>query len=213
MNLYKSQSAIMPYKGALALLACAFLSMSSGALSEELSEKNFDYLVEIEAKQVEGYLKYTDSKFGNFYKLLVQSSDMKTKEKVKYEELYACSKLGEKPALIGIKRLAPLQKEMKKKRIAMLVKFSAKSPKEEEITAASYGVAPVLVDLLLNDNFAGSIFVPTDVFFAFKQALNSHGFQPAAQVVSANTSLVNIQLQSQPEGRHEAMFYYPSLKK
>lgn len=211
MNFLKVRQAII-LPGAIAICFIMQAVLCCMALGQDL-EKEFEYLIEIETKPMEGFLKYKDSKFGNFYKLTVHSSDLKTKEKVKYEDLYVCSRLGEKPALVGVRRYAPLPKEMKKKRVATVIKLAEKS-KEEEIIATSYGVPPLIVELFLNDNYAGSLYVPTDSFFTFKQGLNSQGFQSAAQAVStANTSLVPIELLSQPLGRHEAMFYQPSLKK
>lgn len=211
MNLFKVRQAFLQPSS---IAFCFTLqAMLCGAACGQDLEKDFEYLIEVEAKPMEGYLKYKDSKFGTFYKLTVHSSDLKTKEKVKYEDLFVCSKLGEKPALVGVRRYAALPKEMKKKRVATVIKLPEKS-KEEEIIATSYAVPPLIVELFLNDNYAGSLYVPTDSFFTFKQGLNSQGFQSAAQAVStANTSLVPIELLSQPLGRHEAMFYQPSLKK
>lgn len=214
MIIFKQQGRRWQFQAAACFVVIASALMPASVLSEDIPDKGeYDYLVEVESKPIEGFLKYKESKLGNFYKISVTSTDLKTNEKLKYEDLYVSSKLGDKPALVGLRRYAPLQKEMKKKRVATQIKFSDKSAKEEEIAAASYGFPPVLVDMLLNDNFAGSVYVPTDAFFAYKQALNSQGFQAASQVVSANTFLVSIQMQSLPQGRHESMFYYPSLKK
>lgn len=212
MNLLKSPSAKSPIPRALVIAGVCFI-LGQHCVGEDSSGNEFDYLIEIESKPIKGFLKYQDSKFGNFYKLIVHSSDAKTKDKIKYQEMYTCSKLGDKPALVGLRRFAPLQKEMKKKTVVTQVKFSDKSPSEEEVIAASYGVAPIMVDLLLRENFAGNIVVPVDNFFAFKQALNTIGFQPAAQVAGASTNLIPLSLSSEPKGRYEAMFYSPALKK
>ncbi|MBX9567843.1 MAG: DUF2192 domain-containing protein [Candidatus Obscuribacterales bacterium] len=215
MNLFKTLLPRSPLSVVSALALVSLLSLGQGSLSDEASDTKYDYVIEFESKPMEGFLKYKDSKLGNFYKIVVHSTDTKTKEKVKYQDMYVCSKVGEKPALVGIRRFAALQKEMKKKMVAIQIKFSKKSPAQEEVVAVSYGVPPVLVDLRI-DNFAGAVAVPIDSFFAFKEALNTQGFQASAQVSAAGEQTSNripLDLASEPKGRYEGMVYFPSVKK
>lgn len=193
----------------LGIIAASAFAPKSDA--QEVNKENYDKTLQIEVKALDGYLKYPKSKMGDFYKVSVKSAEVDGSKEVPYEELYTCSKLKDQGALLACKRLCNL--DIKKKRVALVFKFSSTSTKQEEIQCAAFSVAPLLLDLLLNENFAGAVYVPAEAFFAFKQALNNQGFQSSSQVTTANTALVSIQLQTTPAARSEALFYFPSLKK
>lgn len=188
----------------------AVLQTEQFAASQEL--KSFDHRIQLESQALEHYLQYPNSKLGNFYKISVNVTDGEGNSPVHYEDLYLSSKIGDKPALVGCRRYVALPIK-EKKQVVFEMKFSDKSPKDEQVSTSAYAVPPLLVELLQNDDTAGVVSVPEAYFYTFNQSLNSQGFQPAAQVRSEQTGLVNLALQSEPLGKHEPMLYFPSLKK
>lgn len=194
----------------MALAAAAFMTVTQGYSQAPQKNNEFDFIVEIKSQQLKDYLKFPDSGLGNFYKLSTTVSDAEGKKSTEYEDLYVCSKIGDSPRLLGLKRLALL--EPKKKTVAMKMKFSTeKGAGEEEVSAASYVVPSLLVELILNENFAGCVMVPVAAYDIFKQALTNQGFSSAQ--AAASTGSAQIQLRSDPPARSDSLYYSPAVKK
>lgn len=196
----------------LVILACLSTCFTlAPAKGQAITSGSFDKKVQLSTQLLKGYLSNPKSKLGNFYKINIVTADPDGKNPVKYEDLFSCSKIGDQPGLIGCRRYASI--DLSKKHVAMEINFSQKEPAEEEVIAASFAVAPTLVELLLNDNFAGTVSVPAASYDQFMRALNSQGWQPASQTTGANTQLIPIHLQSDPLARADVLLYQPSLKK
>ena len=196
---------------AIAAAGIPLLSATQPCFAQAAQQnKEFDFIVELKSQKIKDYLKFPESGLGNFYKISSTVSDAEGKKSTPYEDLYVCSKIGDSPKLLGCKRLAVL--EPKKKTVAMKLKFSEeKGAPEEEIAASSYVVPPLLVELILNENFAGCVMVPVAAYDVFKQALTQQGFSSAQ--AAASTGSAQIQLRSDPAARSDSLYYSPAVKK
>lgn len=200
----------------------ALILASLGASTAQDSEKNqVDHVMLVEPKQLQHYLKFPDSGFGDFYKLKISLCDKEGKNPQAYEDLYACSSMGDGPALVGSKRFSGIS--ISEKTVLIVMKPSEKSTNETELRVAALAFAPLILDLKLmapagddgkpKSNFAGTVQVPIGNFEAVKQGLASQGFQSGSQLSTPTTNLFQVILTSDPKGQYETMFYQPALKK
>lgn len=217
MPLFTSKRARQSCLFAMAL-ALLFLPQQAGTQNKKESE--YTRLIQVEPQALKDFLKYQQSGLGSFYKLKVSVADGEGNNSTPYEELFACTKIGDQAGLIGCKRLEPLVLK-DKDRVAIVFKFSDKKASEEESTLAAYAVPPLLIDARLKQDkdtmiFAGDVLVPVAQYNAVKQSLMNQGFQPSSQATaggSASTQLFSLQLMSEPRAMFDSLFYQPSLKK
>lgn len=201
------------------ILAVLLLGVSfNKARSDEeaqISSKNFEHSMQLESTPLKNFLNYQDSGFGTFYKVSVKTGDIEGKSSSAYEDLFVCSKLGDRPALLACHRQAELQikkpdDQKEDNRVAVQLKFSEKSS-DEEVRAVAWTIPTLLLELYLKGN-TPCIFVPAASFEPFQRSMTDQGFKSAAQVGSRSTNFITLQIRTVPESVTVSMCYSPSLK-
>lgn len=175
-----------------------------------------EYEFRIESRHLKGFLQFKESGLGEFYKIQVKAAKKTDKEGEgeHIEDLFFCTKVGERPAIVGCRRHKVLS--VTEKMFAIKLKLSEKLPSEDESTALATALPYLIVELRAMNNRAGEVRVPGQAFEKFKQHMMNCGYVPQSQMSNAgpHISHLAVNLTSDPVGQgYEVMQYRPQKKK
>ncbi len=198
-------AAVILYMVALIVFVANGLQVRS-----EDSVRDYDWIVDIETRQLKEYLSYPGSGFTPVIEAKITYTQVSEpepgttkKENVRYEDLFfkSCDP-------VGCRRyntfdLTPGEG------IAIRVKHNGPDTTTAETCAAGNCVTRVLLDAYLNGNMVIAALVPSASFSSIVQELHRENFhaQPEDPVETPQYSTIILHLRSEPSGQDQTMFY------